>query len=107
MSYKNQYKATQSEDFRGVVVACVRKVAKFVYEEATSTPGYNRRRNLAEAIIANPLEPKIIDAFAWECATNGTIEATIQPDGSATAPDSDFEYVVNVVWDNVVNLQKW
>ena len=105
--YLDQYRATKSEDFRGRVIACVRKVAVFVLNEATTTPGYSRRRNLAEAIIANPIEPKIIDAFLWECATNGTIESTIQADGSATAPDNDFEYVVNVVWDTVVNLQKW
>jgi hypothetical protein len=105
--YLDQYHATENPEFKGRVIACVRKVAVFVLNESTGTPAYQRRRNLAEAIIANPLEPKIIDAFMWECATNGTIESTIQPDGTATAPDSDFEYVVNVVWDNIVNLQKW
>jgi len=105
--YLDQYRATKSDDFRGRVIACVRKVAVFVLNEDTTTPSYNPRRNLAEAIIANPLETKIIDAFVWECAVNGTIESTIQEDGSAVAPDSDFEYVVNVVWNNVVNLQKW
>ena len=105
--YLDQFRATKNDDFRGRVTACVRKVAVFVLNEATSTPGYQRRRNLAEAIIANPLEPKIIDAFTWECAVNGTIESTIDATGAASAPDNDFEYVVNVVWDNVVNLQKW
>lgn len=105
--YLDQYRATKSDDFRGRVTACVRKVAVFVLNEPTNTPSYNQRRNLAEALVANPLEKKIIDAFVWECAVNGTIEATIAVDGSATAPDSDFEYVVNAVWNNVVNLQKW
>ena len=107
MAFLNQYKASINPDFRGRVIACMRKVAVFVLNEDTTTPGYQRRRNLAEAIIANPESEMIVDAFLWECASNGTIESTLTTEGVASAPDTDFEYVVNVVFDSVVNLQKW
>jgi hypothetical protein len=107
VSYLSQYKAAHNEDVQGRVIACVRKVGVFVLNEATTVPGYQRRRNLAEAIVKNPEDPDIINAFLWECVSNGTIESSIQADGTANAPDSDFEYVVGVVWDTVVNLQRW
>lgn len=108
MSYHGQYKASISEEFRGRVVACVRKTAVYVLNEASTTPGYQRRRNLAEAVIADPTRKDIIDTFIWECASNSTIEASIdEATGVSSSPDSDFDYVVAVVWDSVVNLQKW
>lgn len=107
MSYLSQYKASRNSDFRGRVIACVRKVAVFVLNEAVTTPSYQQRRNLAEAIIRNPEDETIIAAFMWECVVNGTIESSIQADGSSNAPDTDFEYVVNSVWNTVVNLGKW
>jgi hypothetical protein len=82
-------------------------VAVFVLNEATTTPGYQRRRNLAEAIVADPSNQAIIDTFVWECISNGTIEGSLDDQGNASSPDTDFEYVVGVVWDTVVNLQRW
>lgn len=107
MSYLSQYKASRNPDFRGRVVACVRKTAVFVLNEAITTPSYQQRRNLAEAIVRDPENDDIINPFMWECVVNGTIESSIQADGSSNAPDGDFEYVVGAVWNTVVNLGKW
>jgi len=107
MSYHQQYQASQNEAFKGRVIACVRKTAEFVLNEASSTPSYQQRRNLAQAIIADPYRDDIINLFMWECVVNGTIESSLDDTGISSSPDSDFEYVVNSVWNTVVNLGHW
>lgn len=113
MTYLQSGQAANDQDFRLRVQACIFGLAQDVVNEATDTPGHPARASLAEAIIRSPEDN--VDGFAWLCAANSTIAATVSAtpvtnaDGTVVgtnvevgAPDGDLQFVCASFWDTVV-----
>ena len=102
MTYLQSGLAANDPEFRLRVQACIFKLAQDVINEPNTTPGHPARVSLATGVVQDP-EPHV-NNFAWLCAANGSIAASVTVEGSDVqvgAPDGDLEFVCASHWDTV------
>lgn len=97
MSYLAQFKAYSSLDTRGRAAFAALKLARDVINEDASASNYQQRRNLAEAVMADPVS--MGEAVLRQCLLNPVIAQAAQDDGTLTSTDADLEYTIASSWD--------
>lgn len=108
MAYLNITRAAEDPNFNARIRACLYKLAGDVLNEAPTTPQHESRLAMATGIrrFLSFDTPR----FAWLCASNPAIAATIVIDvGGAVAVnalDADLEFVCSSAWTEVAT-QVW
>lgn len=97
------YYASQDNEFRGrVAAAAVGTALAVLGEEGTagqSPDALSARSQLAQRVLANPLAA--VEPLSWAVAANSTVSAAAAEGGASSVSDSDIEYVLTQVWDDV------
>lgn len=102
-TYLNITRAAEDADFNARVRGCLYKLAGDVLNEDPTVEAHEARANMARGIrrFLSFDTPR----FAWLCASNAAIAATITIDADGRviveAPDGDLEFTCSTAWTEV------
>lgn len=88
MSYLDQWRLVQSEDFKGRLAMALVAAAQNVVNEANTVANHGQRLRLANAILTNATS--YVPMFLQYVANNATIAAA----GPVNSADGDLDYVI-------------